>query len=401
MESNAIWTEKYRPKEFSDIKGQKEIVKRIKAFVEQKNMPHLLFAGPAGIGKTSLSLVIAKKLFDKDWHQNFLELNASDERGIDIIRNKVKDFARTRAIGDVPFKIIYLDECLAYDSMITIKSDNEIKNVKLGDFVANYDFKEYKTLSIDDNGELIFLNTLGVMKIPHQSNQGFYKIKIHNKEILATGNHEFLTIGGWKRADQLKIKDLILCPQIKPALENSDISTSGIINYNLIGLCQEIRKKERYIGKSPEKEIIELLGKFPQGLIREEITKESNVSSAKITSILSDKNNPYYISLIKEGIVKKEDKKFYLVNNVGKSLDNLYTKKRTQNNSNQEYILTQLKNKELFPLKLENAKVCARLLGHLFSDGCLSLKTKQLFFSGKEEDLKEIKNDINKIGYHA
>jgi len=108
---NALWTEKYRPSDFSEIKGQREIVKRVKAFVEQQNLPHLLFTGPAGVGKTSLSLVIAKKLFKDLWHQNFLELNASDERGIDIVRNKVKDFARTRAIGNVPFKIIYLDEC--------------------------------------------------------------------------------------------------------------------------------------------------------------------------------------------------------------------------------------------------------------------------------------------------
>ncbi len=109
--SSTIWTEKYRPKKFSEVRGQQEIVKRVKAFVDQKNMPHLLFTGPAGVGKTTLSLVIARKLFGDQWHQNFLELNASDERGIDIIRNKVKDFARTRAIGDVPFKIIYLDEC--------------------------------------------------------------------------------------------------------------------------------------------------------------------------------------------------------------------------------------------------------------------------------------------------
>ena len=108
---NSLWTEKYRPSDFSDIKGQKEIVKRVKAFVEQKNLPHLMFAGPAGVGKTSLSLVIAKKLFKDMWRQNVLELNAYDERGIDVVRNKVKDFARTRAIGDVPFKIIYLDEC--------------------------------------------------------------------------------------------------------------------------------------------------------------------------------------------------------------------------------------------------------------------------------------------------
>jgi replication factor C small subunit len=108
---HAIWTEKYRPKDFSEIKGQKEIIKRVKAFVEQQNIPHLLFAGPAGVGKTTLALVISKKLFGESWHQNLLELNASDERGIDVVRNKVKDFARTRAIGDVPFKIIYLDEC--------------------------------------------------------------------------------------------------------------------------------------------------------------------------------------------------------------------------------------------------------------------------------------------------
>ena len=108
---NSLWTEKYRPSDFSEIKGQKEIVQRVKAFVEQQNLPHLLFAGPAGVGKTSLSLVIAKKLFKEFWRRNFLELNASDERGIDVVRNKVKDFARTRAIGDVPFKIIYLDEC--------------------------------------------------------------------------------------------------------------------------------------------------------------------------------------------------------------------------------------------------------------------------------------------------
>ena len=108
---HAIWTEKYRPRTFEEVKGQIDIVQRVKAFVEQKNMPHLMFAGPAGTGKTTLSLVIARELFGEEWQSNCLELNASDERGIDIIRNKVKDFARTRAIGDVPFKIIYLDEC--------------------------------------------------------------------------------------------------------------------------------------------------------------------------------------------------------------------------------------------------------------------------------------------------
>lgn len=111
MNQSVIWTEKYRPSVFEEIKGQEEIVSKVKAFVEQKNLPHLLFAGPAGIGKSTLALVTARQMFGSEWKQNFLELNASDERGIDVVRVKVKDFARTKAIGDVPFKIIFLDEC--------------------------------------------------------------------------------------------------------------------------------------------------------------------------------------------------------------------------------------------------------------------------------------------------
>ncbi|MFW6378472.1 MAG: replication factor C small subunit [Nanoarchaeota archaeon] len=110
MEST-IWTEKYRPDTFDGVKGQDHVVAKLKAFVQKRNMPHVLFAGPAGVGKTTLSLVIAKQMFKDSWRDNFLELNASDERGIDVVRVKVKDFARTKALGDVPFKIIYLDEC--------------------------------------------------------------------------------------------------------------------------------------------------------------------------------------------------------------------------------------------------------------------------------------------------
>ncbi len=108
---STIWTEKYRPHDFNQVRGQKEIVKTLSAMVDKQSLPHLLFAGPPGCGKTTLSIIIAKKLFGEDWKRNFLELNASDERGIDVVRNTIKDFARTRTIGDYPFKIIYLDEC--------------------------------------------------------------------------------------------------------------------------------------------------------------------------------------------------------------------------------------------------------------------------------------------------
>jgi len=108
-QESIIWTEKYRPRDFSEVLGHNEIVKRAKAFVQSQNMPHLLFSGPAGSGKTTLSLIIAKKFFGESWNENFLELNASDERGIDVVRRKVKSFARTKAFNG-PFKIIFLDE---------------------------------------------------------------------------------------------------------------------------------------------------------------------------------------------------------------------------------------------------------------------------------------------------
>ena len=106
-----IWIERYRPKSFDEIYGQDAIVARMKAFVQRNNVPHLLLAGPAGVGKTSMVLVIVHALYGEQWRENFLELNASDDRGIDVVRTKIKDFAKTLAIGNVPFKIILLDEC--------------------------------------------------------------------------------------------------------------------------------------------------------------------------------------------------------------------------------------------------------------------------------------------------
>ncbi len=104
------WIEKYRPKKLSQVIGHSHIVKRLEAFVKSKNIPHLMLCGPAGVGKTSALLAMARELYGDALRESFLELNASDERGIDVVRGKIKDFARTLPMSDVSFKIILLDE---------------------------------------------------------------------------------------------------------------------------------------------------------------------------------------------------------------------------------------------------------------------------------------------------
>ena len=106
-----MWTEKYRPQVLDDMVNQTDIVSRLKNFVKEKSLPNLLFVGPAGIGKTTSILAMARDLYGPGYKNYILELNASDERGIDVIRDKVKNFARTAAIAsDVTFKILIMDE---------------------------------------------------------------------------------------------------------------------------------------------------------------------------------------------------------------------------------------------------------------------------------------------------
>lgn len=112
LEIELPWTEKYRSKKLDDgIVGHEEIVKRLKVYGKEKNMPNMLFAGMSGIGKTLCAVALAHELYGDSFKQNFLELNASDERGIDIIRGKIKNFAATIPYGkSTNFKIIFLDE---------------------------------------------------------------------------------------------------------------------------------------------------------------------------------------------------------------------------------------------------------------------------------------------------
>jgi replication factor C small subunit len=105
-----MWAEKYRPKTLDDMVNQKEIVERLKSFVKSRNVPHCIFAGPPGTGKTTAALCLTRDLYGDAYREHIMELNASDERGIDVVRETVKTFARVRSVGEIPFKIMILDE---------------------------------------------------------------------------------------------------------------------------------------------------------------------------------------------------------------------------------------------------------------------------------------------------
>ncbi|ADN50283.1 replication factor C small subunit [Vulcanisaeta distributa] len=105
-----LWVEKYRPSRIDDIIDQDHVKARVKEMLANGNIPHLLFFGPPGTGKTTMALAIARELYGDAWRENVLELNASDERGIAMIREKVKEFAKTMPTVKAPFRLIILDE---------------------------------------------------------------------------------------------------------------------------------------------------------------------------------------------------------------------------------------------------------------------------------------------------
>ncbi len=112
---NEVWIEKYRPDSLDDVVGHEDIIGRLQSYISKDELPHLMFAGPAGVGKTASAVSIAKEIYGDEWRENFLELNASDQRGIDVVRDRIKNFART-SFGGYDYRIIFLDEADALTS---------------------------------------------------------------------------------------------------------------------------------------------------------------------------------------------------------------------------------------------------------------------------------------------
>ncbi|CAG8658067.1 19182_t:CDS:10, partial [Dentiscutata erythropus] len=125
VEDNLPWVEKYRPQSLVELVSHKEITSTVERFINEGRVPHLLFYGPPGTGKTSTILACARKLYGDDWRSMVLELNASDERGIEVVREQIKNYAGTRKMFNTGFKLIILDEA---DAM-TQQAQNALRRV--------------------------------------------------------------------------------------------------------------------------------------------------------------------------------------------------------------------------------------------------------------------------------
>jgi len=227
MKDKTLFIEKYRPHSLDDVVGQQHVIKPLKGFVKNDKVPHMLFAGPAGTGKTTSSVAMAHDLYGKDWKKYFLEMNASDDNGIDTIRNKVKEYARVKVIGR-DYKLIFLDEC---DSMC-LTGETQVITGSLANPVIRRldDMKEGRTIMIPSvNTDTLKLeNDKGLLIDSGYTD--FLEIKFENGTYVnASKNHPFFKLNG---------KQLI------------QVDASCLkVNDEVVELCNDIYNKCKVCGK--------------------------------------------------------------------------------------------------------------------------------------------------------
>ncbi len=270
------WVEKYRPVTLNDVIGQEVITSRLQSYVKTRDLPHLMFAGHAGIGKTSAAVALAKELFGDEWQQNFMELNSSDERGIDVVRGTIKDFARTLAFN-ADFKIIFLDECdaLTVDAQQALRRTMEkySKTVRfilscvtpetkintpeetettIGEFF--HDFQEKRTkelLNMDEKGHVTKSDLVlcALKQNPKKTGKRVFELTTNTGRIIRlTDDHPIMTQKGWKPAGQIEMGEKLV---VLPSLEGTPWPNDPRLIFDVKAFENYLEKEELSAGYAP------------------------------------------------------------------------------------------------------------------------------------------------------
>lgn len=168
MVLDMLWTEKYRPKSIHQLIGQETFKLDAEHWIENKDMPNVLLHGPAGVGKTAAAGILALEVLKREIDSNFFEINASDDRRLEVVRTTIKDVAQQKAIGDVPFKIIHLDEL---DGM-TPDAQNALKRI-----MERYAHNVRFIITANDRSKIIY---------PLQSRCANYYFSILDNDTIST-----------------------------------------------------------------------------------------------------------------------------------------------------------------------------------------------------------------------
>ena len=142
-----LWTEKYRPSNINQIVGQEHFVMDAKSWIEENNMPNVLLYGNPGNGKTTAGIVLARELLGDNFKDNYVEVNASDDRRLETVRTMIKNIAQSGTIGDAPFRMMLLDEM---DGMTT-DAQNALKRI-MERYASNIRF----IITCNDRNKIIF-----------------------------------------------------------------------------------------------------------------------------------------------------------------------------------------------------------------------------------------------------